>query len=71
MPPREWNATSYERVSGPQEQWGRDVLDRLELDGDERVLDAGCGTGAYKQAHGQLTVSEAGPQPAVLTFDLS
>ena len=29
------------------------------------------GTGAYKQAHGQLTVSEAGPQPAVLTFDLS
>jgi allene oxide cyclase-like protein len=29
------------------------------------------GTGAYKQAHGQLTVSEAGPQPATLTFDLS
>jgi hypothetical protein len=29
------------------------------------------GTGAYKQAHGQLTVAEAGPQPATLTFDLS
>jgi hypothetical protein len=29
------------------------------------------GTGAYKQVHGQLTVSEAGPQPATLTFDLS
>ncbi len=29
------------------------------------------GTGAYKQAHGQLTVSEAGPQPATLAFDLS
>jgi hypothetical protein len=29
------------------------------------------GTGAFKQAHGQLTVSEAGPQPATLTFDLS
>jgi hypothetical protein len=29
------------------------------------------GTGLYKQAHGQLTVSEAGPQPATLTFDLS
>jgi trans-aconitate 2-methyltransferase len=50
MPPREWNATSYERVSGPQEQWGRDVLDRLELDGDERVLDAGCGTGRVTAA---------------------
>jgi allene oxide cyclase-like protein len=29
------------------------------------------GTGLYKQAHGQLTVSEAGPQPATLSFDLS
>ena len=29
------------------------------------------GTGAYRDAHGQLTVSEAGPQPATLTFDLS
>jgi hypothetical protein len=29
------------------------------------------GTGAFKQAHGQLTVDEAGPQPATLTFDLS
>jgi hypothetical protein len=29
------------------------------------------GTGAYKQVHGQLTVSEAGPQPATLAFDLS
>jgi hypothetical protein len=29
------------------------------------------GTGAYKQARGQLTVDEAGPQPATLTFDLS
>jgi trans-aconitate 2-methyltransferase len=45
MPPREWNASSYERVSAPQEAWGRDVLDRLDLRGDERVLDAGCGTG--------------------------
>jgi trans-aconitate 2-methyltransferase len=45
MPPREWNAASYERVSAPQEAMGRDVLDRLDLRGHERVLDAGCGTG--------------------------
>jgi trans-aconitate 2-methyltransferase len=43
--PREWDAETYERVSAPQEAWGRDVLDRLDLRGDERVLDAGCGTG--------------------------
>jgi trans-aconitate 2-methyltransferase len=45
MSPREWDAQTYERVSAPQEAWGRDVLDRLDLRGDERVLDAGCGTG--------------------------
>src|SRR3954453_3992923 len=50
MPPREWNAPSYERVSGPLEAMGRDVLDRVDLTGDERVLDAGCGTGRVTAA---------------------
>ncbi len=43
--PREWNATTYHRVSGPQLAWGQAVLDRLPLRGDELVLDVGCGTG--------------------------
>ena len=42
---REWDAVAYERLSAPQTQWGRVVVDRLELSGDERVVDAGCGTG--------------------------
>ncbi|MCW3067180.1 MAG: methyltransferase protein [Solirubrobacterales bacterium] len=42
---RSWNAESYDRVSGPQLAMGRDVVERLPLDGDETVLDAGCGTG--------------------------
>ena len=41
----EWNAESYHRVSGPQTEWGRRVLSRLHVRGDERVIDAGCGTG--------------------------
>ena len=45
MPPREWNAASYDRVSDPQLAMARDVIDRLDLHGDERVLDAGCGSG--------------------------
>jgi trans-aconitate 2-methyltransferase len=45
MPPREWDAATYDRTSAPQEAWGREVVDRLDLQGDERVLDAGCGTG--------------------------
>jgi trans-aconitate 2-methyltransferase len=43
--PREWDAATYDRVSAPQTRWGRGVVDRLPLVGDERVLDAGCGTG--------------------------
>jgi trans-aconitate 2-methyltransferase len=50
MPPRDWNATSYERMSAPLEAMGREVLDRLEIRGDERVLDAGCGTGRVTAA---------------------
>ena len=43
--PRDWNAASYDRVSHVQEEWSRAVIDRLELAGDETVLDAGCGSG--------------------------
>jgi trans-aconitate 2-methyltransferase len=43
--PRDWDATTYDRLAAPMTRWGREVVDRLELRGDERVLDAGCGTG--------------------------
>lgn len=43
--PRDWNAATYDRVAKPQEDWAGEVVDRLELSGDELVLDAGCGTG--------------------------
>lgn len=43
--PRDWDARTYDRVAEPQTRWGRAVLDRLPLVGDERVLDAGCGSG--------------------------
>jgi trans-aconitate 2-methyltransferase len=44
-PARRWDAASYHKVSGPMEAMGAKVLDRLPLEGDEVVLDAGCGTG--------------------------
>jgi trans-aconitate 2-methyltransferase len=44
-PPLDWDATTYDRVSSPQLDWGLEVLERLHLHGDETVLDAGCGTG--------------------------
>jgi trans-aconitate 2-methyltransferase len=45
MSPRDWDAATYDRLATPMTRWGSEVVDRLELHGDERVLDAGCGTG--------------------------
>lgn len=40
-----WDGNAYHRVSSPQVEWGRKVLARLTLRGDETVIDAGCGSG--------------------------
>ena len=42
---RDWDAQTYDRVADPMTRWGSGVLERLPLGGDERVLDAGCGSG--------------------------
>jgi trans-aconitate 2-methyltransferase len=46
----EWNAASYHKVSGPQTSWGQKVLSRLTVNGDERAIDAGCGSGRLTAA---------------------
>ncbi len=45
MSARDWDAATYDRISAPQQRWAIEQLDRLELAGDEVVLDAGCGSG--------------------------
>jgi trans-aconitate 2-methyltransferase len=45
MTRRSWDGGTYDRVGLPQLEWGRIVLDRLPLEGDETVVDAGCGSG--------------------------
>ena len=42
---REWDAPAYDTVNAPMNVRGNDAVARLELRGDETVLDAGCGTG--------------------------
>lgn len=41
----DWDAKTYDRLAAPQEEWAREVLERLPLRGEETVLDAGCGSG--------------------------
>jgi len=42
---RDWDAAAYDRISDVQQRWAHGVIDRLELEGGETVLDAGCGSG--------------------------
>lgn len=42
---REWDGPTYDRIADPMTRMGAAVVDRLTLRGDERVLDAGCGSG--------------------------
>ncbi len=46
---REWDARAYDSLPLPHTEWGRRTLARLDLQGVERVLDAGCGTGRDTQ----------------------
>ncbi|HKG57442.1 MAG TPA: methyltransferase domain-containing protein [Candidatus Limnocylindrales bacterium] len=63
----DWNAATYDRIADPQARWGAAVLDRLPLAGDERVIDAGCGTGrvtaalAERLPHGSIIAVDASP----------
>jgi trans-aconitate 2-methyltransferase len=63
---RTWDGNSYDRISGPMEALGRGVLDRLQLEGDEVVLDAGCGSGRITQA-----LIERLPRGSVIAVDAS
>jgi trans-aconitate 2-methyltransferase len=43
--PLDWDAQTYTRVAGGIMALGHEVLQRIDLRGDEVVLDAGCGSG--------------------------
>ena len=63
----EWDARTYDRSSGPQQEWALDVLARLEgLAPDATVLDVGCGTGRVTEALLELV-----PHGRVLAIDAS
>lgn len=62
----EWNAKEYERLSEPQFAWGLRVLERLPLEGEEAVVDAGCGSGRLTRV-----LAERLPRGRVVAVDRS
>jgi trans-aconitate 2-methyltransferase len=66
MTTRDWDAATYDRIANPMARWGETVLDRLELAGDERVLDAGCGSGRVTEL-----LLERLPRGSVVALDAS
>lgn len=62
--PCEWDAETYDAISDPQFGWGMEVLERLELSGDEDALDAGCGSGRVT-----AELAERLPSGSVLAVD--
>jgi len=62
----EWDAATYDRIADPMHRWGLGVLGRLPLLGNERVLDAGCGSGRVTEA-----LAERIPDGHVVALDAS
>ena len=63
-----WDAAEYAANSAPQEEWARELIARLQLRGDENILDVGCGDGrvtaeiARAVPRGSATGIDASPQ---------
>jgi trans-aconitate 2-methyltransferase len=61
---REWDAPAYDTLNAPMNERGNDAVARLDLRGDETVLDAGCGTGQVT-----ATLLERLPHGRVIALD--
>jgi len=68
LPVVKWDAADYAANSAPQHAWARELIAKLNLRGDERVLDVGCGDGkvtaeiARAVPRGRVTGIDASPQ---------
>lgn len=60
----EWDARAYDALPLPHRRWGREAVDRLDLNGHETVADLGCGTGRDTEL-----LLERLPQGSVIAVD--
>ena len=61
-----WDAAAYAANSLVQQSWARELMARLKLRGDERILDVGCGDGKVT-----AEIARAVPQGSVAGIDAS
>src|ERR1700727_3602384 len=62
----EWNASEYDRISALQATMAEEALATLKLQGNERILDVGCGNGKTT-----AEIASRVPQGAVVGVDAS
>jgi trans-aconitate methyltransferase len=66
--PAKWNAAEYAANSIVQQTWARELIAKLNLRGDEHILDVGCGDGkvtaeiAHAVPRGSAMGVDASPQ---------
>ena len=61
-----WNADQYEQSSDLQYRWAMSYLKKLQVQGNERILDVGCGDGRITTA-----IAKALPNGYVVGVDFS
>ncbi len=61
-----WNAADYAANSVVQQAWARELIARLNLRGNEHVLDVGCGDGKVS-----AEIAQAVPRGSVVGIDAS
>jgi trans-aconitate methyltransferase len=62
----DFDGTKYAQASAHQKEWGKKLIDDLDLKGDERILDLGCGDGVLT-----LALAERVPRGQVVGVDAS
>ena len=62
----EFDGKKYERASAHQKEWGAKLISELSLNGNERVLDLGCGDGVNT-----ALIAELIPDGEVVGIDAS
>lgn len=62
----DFNGAEYKRASRHQKEWGNRLIDELDLHGDERIIDLGCGDGVLTKRLAELV-----PEGSVIGIDSS